>query len=417
MRHLRLAWLTAVMMSVASPAWAEAVTLEVSHALQGFPALVDGLKVEFERAHPDIRLRMIAGRDEWDALLQDTLRTATAGDLPDVSHQSLNHLQILVRRELVQQLDPFLGKDQNWQRLGHLPSLLTAATHEGKVYALPFATTVPVLYFNMALARQAGFAGDTLPSAWPEVIELARRIDALGPDIAGIYAEYDATSAWIFQSLLMSQGGRMMSPDEREIAFAGKEGLWALEVTREMGGASLDMTRGQARQAFAAGKTGIHIRSASGIPPIEKAAAGNFEVRVGRFPMPTPEGRLPGASNGVVMFTADPARQPAAWKYIAFVTGPAGQMLVARHTGYAPTNTVAIESPEYLRDYYAENPNHRVVIEQFPIMVDWYSFPTDNSVRIFETMIEQQWAVARQQATPEAALAAMAEAAVRLLPR
>jgi multiple sugar transport system substrate-binding protein len=50
-------------------------------------------------------------------------------------------------------------------------------------------------------------------------------------------------------------------------------------------------------------------------------------------------------------------------------------------------------------------------------MAPWYAFPGANSVRVTQTMVDQQARIAEQRATPEQVLADMADAVRRLLPR
>ena len=49
--------------------------------------------------------------------------------------------------------------------------------------------------------------------------------------------------------------------------------------------------------------------------------------------------------------------------------------------------------------------------------IPWYAFPGANSVRVTQTMVDQQARIVQQQATPEAVLADMATEVRRLLPR
>ena len=416
MRHHLFASAALAAGLAAVPAVAQTVTLQVTHPQTGrFAAILPPLEVAFEAAHPDIDLVYTGVGDNWEPVVQNTLSRAITGNLPDVSHQAINYLRLYVSRGLAQPLTPFIADAGGWTALGYLPAFEEAVTFDGDVHGLPFATTIPLLYVNMDLVRRAGY--EAVPETWPEIFELAGAISALDDDVMGIYLEYSATSAWMFQSFLMSQGARLMNRDETDIAFDGAEGLQALRWVWQSGEAGqIDMTRSQGRQAFNAGVVGILVRSASGLREVETAADGNFDLQIAQFPIPAEDGVLPGAGNGLVMFADDPERQRAAWAYIAFATGPEGQTIVAENTGYLPTNMIAVEGTDYLADFYAERPNHRLVIERLPVVSDWYAFPGDNSARIFDMMIEEQFAVLRHERSPEEALEAMAAHARALLP-
>lgn len=400
-----------------APAYADSrLMLTASQGLQSWTAMRDGLAQMLTREHSELGLTWWPGSDDWDITLQETLRESIVNALPDVSHQSLNNVRMLSERGVAVPLDPFLGKAGGWAGLGYLQTLQAAARRGDSTFAVPFATTIPVLFVNMDLARAAGFQGNEPPIDWPGILDLAKRIND-GPDHAmGIFVEYDATSAWIFQCLLMSNGGRMMSPNEKEVLFDGPEGLAALELTRQFGLAGhRDMTNGQARQSFSAGRTGIHVRSASGIKPVKDAVAGHFELTVGAFPIPSPSGRLPGAGNGIVMLTRDPERQRAAWEYMVLATTVPGQTIVAETSGYLPTNARTINDPAGLGGFYADHHDYRAVIDRLPMITDWFAFPGNGSVRIFKMMIDEQRAVIIGQEKPADALARMAASARKIL--
>lgn len=410
MKLARRSLLTAGGVLISGAALGQApLTLTASHGLQGWTALRERLSGAFSSAHPNSALTWQPGGDDWDVTLQSTLRQGMINALPDLSHQALNNVRVLSERGFAVPLDPFIAASGGWERLGYLPTLKQTSMQGGATYAVPFATTIPVLYYNMSLARAAGFTGDLLPADWPGILDLARRINALGNGTMGLFVEYDATSAWIFQSLVESLGGHMMSPDEREVVFDGAEGKQAMELTRQFGLVGhRDMLNGQARQSFAAGRTGIHIRSASGVKPVKDAAAGKFELRIGNFPTPSPNGRLPGAGNGLVMMTRDPIRQCAAWDYFLLATTGLGQTVVAETSGYLPANIRAVSDPAGLGAFYAANPDYRVVIDRLPVVTDWYAFPGNNSVRIFKMIIDEQRSVITDQAKPDEALTRMA---------
>ena len=118
------------------------------------------------------------------------------------------------------------------------------------------------------------------------------------------------------------------------------------------------------------------------------------------------------------MLTArDPAKRAAAWKFLLFSTSPEGTTLMAKNTGYVPTNQIAIDDPKYLGEFYQQNPLFRAATQQANIMIPWYAFPGANSVRVTQTMVDQQARIVEGRATPEVVLNDMAAEVRRLLPR
>jgi multiple sugar transport system substrate-binding protein len=131
--------------------------------------------------------------------------------------------------------------------------------------------------------------------------------------------------------------------------------------------------------------------------------------------MLSPTGRLPAGGNLVVMLTKDRARQEAAWKYIRFATGPVGQTIMATHTGYLPSNSIAITTPEMLGDFYKAQPNYQTSIAQVPLLTGWYAFPGPNAVKIIDTIRDHLESVVTGKTTAAATMPKMTADVRRLL--
>ncbi|MDQ7251058.1 extracellular solute-binding protein [Dongia sedimenti] len=392
------------------------VTLRVTHGAPTYLKMLGALKDAFNAQDPNLAVEFVTDGDNWDPLLQNTLREAVVGDLPDGTWQSITYAPLLARRGLAQPLTALAAETKDLQTLGIARPLAEATMLDGKVYAVPFGTTIPVVYYNMDLLRKAGYQAQELPKTWDEIIAIGKKVLALDPKINGGYFEYGSTNAWLFQNLLASHGGRMMQPGGTDIAFNGAEGLKSLEVLWQFGEINtVDMTIEQSRQAFNAGASGIQVRTASGIGAVAKAAAGHFELGIGEFPIPASGGRLVGAGHSFIMFTKDRRRQEAFTKFARFAAGPAGQSILAANTGYLPVNTDLLNDPKFIADYFQKNPYHRPVLAKLGVTGDQYSFPSDNTVKIVEMMSEEMRQVLVHQVQPADALKTMADQARSLL--
>lgn len=394
-----------------------AVRLEVSYSGGPYTEPLREIAREFEKLHPAIRIEHrtpVVERQE--DLLQNTLRAALTSDLPDVSFQGNLFLDTLVSRDLPVPLDAFIGAEPDWQGLGYFPSVRAAGQMNGRSYALAFQTSVPILFWNADLVRRAGGNPDALPTTWPEITALAKRIAALGT--VGGYFDYQSTGNWTFQSLITSLGGRMMSPDEQTILFNGPEGRQALGWLRDFGQAGMvDMSQQQSIQAFASGTIGVLASFSSATEQIERQAKGKFELRTSAWPLPSPQGTVPAGGRVVMIFSRDRERQKAAWEYLKFVTGPVGQTILVRRLGAVPNNEIAVNDVRYLKAYYDENPNQRAAFALVSRLSPWYAFPGENAVKASFVIRDELREVLLQRKTPDDALADMTRAVRALLPR
>ncbi|MBB4428327.1 multiple sugar transport system substrate-binding protein [Bradyrhizobium sp. CIR48] len=418
-RTLLLAGTASVAGALATPTVSRAgniVKLTISHGAPRFAKMLADLGRQFTGKNPETEVEFVASGDNWDVLLQNTFRGAVSGDLPDGTWQSLTYARKLAKRGISQSIDNFSGGVENLAIIGLSLPLIESTIVDRRSYSLPFGTTLPVVYYNIALLNSTGASHAELPRSWDEIIEIGRKVASLGRSISGGYIEYASTNAWMFQNILGTLGGRMMNAELTDVAFDEPEGLQALGIMAKFGQTNnFDMTTEQARHAFNSGVIGVHIGTASTIKSVAKAASAQFELRVGPLPVQAPGGRLVGAGHGFFMFTKDPARQKRLWDFIKFAAGADGQAILAKHSGYLPINMIALNDPQFLEQYFAVNPYHRSVVEQLPFSADQFSFPTDNSAKIMDIMSDTMRKVVTQKSEPKRALTELARQTRELL--
>lgn len=397
----------------AAPALAEATTLKVlySNAYVNKES-IEELVQQFEARNTgvDIKLDIVKNYTEMTQLM---LRASMTGDVPDVGFQGLSFVRLFAERGLAVPLQPFIAKENDWQQRGYSQSVMGMAKKGDETFGIPYQVSVPIVYFNLDLVRRAGGNPHSLPTTWQGITDLAKKIDAPS---GGIFFDYTPTANWTFIALVQSLGGQMMTPDEKQVAFNGAEGLEAFKILKDIGHSGMrDMTRDQAKQAFAAGSLGVFVTSSSDITLYTKQAAGQFEIRVAPFPSKQPGGVLPAGGNALMIHTKDPEKQKVAWDFIKFFTGADAQTLMAKSTAYIPVNTLAISDPARLGDYYKGEPNLKVAVSQLPIMTSWFSFPGENSLKITPVIEDAMRKVLFQQAEPQDALEQIAKAVQGLM--
>jgi multiple sugar transport system substrate-binding protein len=366
----------------------------------------------FERRHPGTRIELMPSVT-YSGLMQRDFRLALIDDEPDVSHIGLNHIRFYVERGLSQPLGPLLAAGA--------PDPLT--THPtighvgGELHALPFALSVPVSYLNADLIRRHGRDPETLIGAdWPDLLDAATAVSRAGLPLSGIFFDYYAGSGLAWQMLIASRGGRLMSTDERAIQFGGPAGSWSVELLRALGRAGqLDLSRENARMAFAAGQLGCYQNTSANVQRFLENATG-YELIVAPLPM-APGGRLPAAGNAVAIVTRDERRHSLAWDYVRFACGPEAQTIMAQVTGYLTTNRAAIEDPRHLQGFLRRQPIYQRLYGVIDRLEPWYAFPGQRSEQITDEIGDAMRRLILGRADPVAELAAMVARTRELLPR
>lgn len=429
-RRTAVAALTALSLGAAvslpATAQAEPVELIVQYSQpQIFDGVFEALKQEFEAQNPDVTVTFRGAQKNYGDNVQALLRDAVVGDMPHVNYLGLSFVPTVADRNLAVDLAPLMERDgETFEENGWSDSLQSVGRFEGRQLALPFAISMSLTYYNADLVRQVGGDPDNMPTDWDGIIELAGKIDALGPDYAGMYLPYAASwyGAWYFQGALFSNGGEMMQPGAGKVALtddpAWQTAMGLYDRMSEEGGMMAVGDQAQ-RQQFIAGRMGFVIDSISRLFNFEQSIGDRFELRTSNHPMGVASGRLPTGGNVAMITTAaeqDPAVLDAAWRWVKFSTGPVGTTEVIKLVGYTPVNTLALEAPKLLKGYFDTRPNHKTAVEQISLVRGWFQFPGENSLKIDTVIGEHLESVVDNSLTPEEALASLEEEINRLLP-
>jgi multiple sugar transport system substrate-binding protein len=378
------------------------------------------IAAEFAKKNPDVKVTFRTAYDSYEEGTQKILREAVTNQLPDVTFQGLNRVRILVDRDIAVPMDDFIKAEKDFEKEGFHQAMFDIGTQNGKVYALPFAISLPITYWNLDLVKQAGGDPANLPTTWDGVIALAKKIDALGPDINGITYVWDITGNWLWQAPVFAQGGTMLNADESKVAFDGPEGQFAMKtLARFVTEANMpNLSQADARATFAAGKTGVHITSTSDLAKTTGMIGGKFELKTHVFPDVKPgSGRLPAGGNVAMIVSTDKAKQKAAWEFIKFATGPLGASIMAKTTGYMPPNKVA--NDVYRTDFYVQTPHNYTAVKQLPILTKWYAFPGENGLKITDVIKDHMNSIVTRSRSsePEKVLEDMTRDVQKLLPK
>jgi multiple sugar transport system substrate-binding protein len=417
---LRFAIVAALMVLPGAALAQSKTTLEVQYPLGFiFDKVFQELKVEFEKANPEVTVSYRPAYKEYEDAAQTALRQAITKQLPDVALQAINMQRLFVDRDIAVDLTPFIAKEKNWKGEGFSDAMMALGIINGKQYGLAFAVSTPIIYFNEDLVVKAGGDPDNFPKTWDGILALGNKIHALGNDTVGLYHSWQITGNWLWQALVFSHGGSMMSPDEKKVAFDGEAGQRSIELLGRMvrEGNMPDLAHEAARTTFFAGKMGIWTESTSLLRVADEGVGGKFKWRTATFPVPGPNAKLPAGGAAAVMFAATPEKQLAAWKFMKFITGPEGATIMVKGTGYMPPNSLPASDPKMLKPFYETRPNYLTSLAQQPFMTAWYAFPGDNNLKIIAVIKDRLQTVVDKSTDPKVALTTMSQDVDKLLPK
>lgn len=385
---LKQSLLSATLMLGALPALAQQTEIVIQYPYgELFNETHKLIAAEFTKANPDIKITFRAPYDSYEEATQKVLREAITKQMPDITFQGLNRVRVFVDRGIAQPLDGYINADKTMEADGFHAAMYDIGTMNGKVWALPFAISLPVMYMNVDLVKKAGGDAANPPRTWDEAIALAKKIKAANPDGNGLTYVWDITGNWLWQAPVFAAGGSMLTADETKVAFNGPEGQGAMTMlARLVTEAGMpNLSQPDSRAAFAAGKTGLHFTSTSDLAKINEMIGGKFELKTAKWPgVVDGKGRLPAGGNVGMILTPDAKKRDIVWKVFKFWHGPEAAAIVARTTGYMPPNKKANEV--YLKDFYEKNPNNYTAVSQLSLLTKWYAFPGENGLKITDVI-------------------------------
>ena len=283
---------------------------------------------------------------------------------------------------------------------------------DGTSYQVPWYVTQNALFYNDDLFVKAGLDPDKPPTTMSEFHEAAKAIAATGAAGGTAYFGND----YNFQGYVASLGGRVYDPQTKALGIDSPGGTAAFDLFATMAGDGSSPVYSnffaEANEAFAAGKLGMIITSASGYPALK--ASGKVSIRLA--PVPTMDGGKQVAvssTNGFVITTKDPARQRAVCDALQTLLSPEAVTRTVAATATIPLLPSVADDPAYLADVYEKNPDWVAVREQQT--TPWVSLPGGAHAEYSKAYVDSQLRVLRRETPAAEAVTSLQAATADLL--
>ncbi|MEX0698604.1 MAG: ABC transporter substrate-binding protein [Acidimicrobiia bacterium] len=294
-------------------------------------------------------------------LLPRLLTTGGSGDGPDFAIADLVWMPKLAESGTLVALDGFVeaaGIDLD----DFYSELLEIDRYQDQLYGLPVRSKNLQLFYNKALFEAAGLDPEAPPTDWASLQESAAACGDPAAGVTGVelYTEPGEGLTWQFQVYLWQAGGEFLSEDLSAAAFNTSEGEAALQYWVDLieGGESSAAPWGQFGQGAACmvmdGSWMVGIWSAD--PPFD------FGTAAMPFPVDGEMATNMGGEQGFIMAT-DPARQQAAFDFLAWFTSTETQIEWDQRTGFMPVRASVAADPDYLSYIEANEPRYLPFVE------------------------------------------------------
>ncbi|MCE5256420.1 MAG: ABC transporter substrate-binding protein [Spirochaetaceae bacterium] len=266
--------------------------------------------------------------------------------------------------------------DSDFNKNDIFPGVWEYAEYNGRICAVPYGISTPVLFYNKAIMEKAGINMKNPPKTWDEFFKVAEAAQTKG-NITGAsdFWGFDVTDvAWLYKSMLSQNGNTVIKVKNNNVspAFDDEKSVEVATFWKKLVDAKL-MPVGQhsnAEKKFLSGNLAFLVASSARIARWAKDPS----LKVGAIPMPyfkKPSVALGG--NVLIILAKDQKVKEEAWKLVKYLARAENQTGYALKTGYLPIRKSGIALPE-AKETIEKNEMFGVAFDQLDYAWSYWHF-------------------------------------------
>src|SRR5216683_1125366 len=337
--------------------------------LQALTKLTD----RFNASHTDIHVNLVNQTSYADTLTKYKA-VLGGGARPDMVQIQDVDQQLVIDSHSVLPVEACIQAEKI-DTSGFVPRVLSYYTVRGVQYAMPFATSNPVLYYNKQSFQKAGLDPEKPPATLDEVRADAQKIVASGADKYGIALKNEGSliEEWsAMAGALYANNGNGRTARATGVELGGPTGQgiysWLSGMARDKLAESTSVTGFDNLLAIGNNVAAMTIETSAALGTIfQVLSSGQYRnVTLGVAPLPGPVAGGPTIQAGSALYVVSgtsPARQEAAFMFAEWLSEPAQTAEWSAATGYLPVRTSASSQP-VLQQAWAARPELRVAYDQ-----------------------------------------------------
>ncbi len=363
MKHFAL--LAALLLTFATFAQAQ-TTLTFWHSFGDNDAM-QTLIEEFNASHDDIQIEGVDAGN-YNEMITRLQAAVVSGRVPDVVQLEITRYGIFADRNVLLPLDELISST-GFDTGDLIPGIWEAAQYGDTPYVIPFNNSVPVMYYNKDLFREAGLDPESPPATWDELVSAA---NTLTVQENGETVQYglSAPPQWVRHAFVRQNGGDWMDEAVTELTLTAPEAVETYSFLHDLiykeevayAEAGIDANEDLSDQDFFSGRTAMIFTSTGNLGSFQE----DTDFELGVAPLPCNEvcaAPIGGATLGIVASIPE-EQQQAAWTFISWMTNTENNAYWHTETGYMPIRASTLEN-QTSQEFYAQNPNFKIAIDQF----------------------------------------------------
>ncbi|NUU62000.1 ABC transporter substrate-binding protein [Paenibacillus agri] len=346
------------------------VTITWWHSMSGTnEKAVDKIVTDFNASQSDVQVQAIY-QGTYDESLNKLKASIGSNSGPDLIQTYEIGSKFMIDSKMITPVQTFIDKD-GFELSQLEPNITRYYTIDGKLNAMPFNTSNPILYYNKDAFKEAGLDPEKPPKTYEEFEQAAKALSKNGKPGASI-----AIYGWFMEQFFANQNadyvnngnGRDSAATESLVnSEAGVKTLeWWKRMLDEGAVSNLGRKTADTNSAFAAGQIAMTLDSTAGLRNIVESVGGKFEVGTGFLPKPASAdkgGVVVGGASLYIMNSKPEEQQKATWAFIQYLASPEVQAEWSVNTGYFPITKAAYDQ-QVLKDNMVKYPQFQTAVDQ-----------------------------------------------------
>ena len=345
---------------------------------------LESIVAKFEAANPGTKVEIISL--PWGESFQKFATMVSSGEIPDVMEMPDTWVSLYGNNGMLEDLDPYLAK---WETTADLTdrALELGRSVNNKAFTLPYGLYLNAMFYNKKLLAEAGVANP--PKTLDEFVEASKKISAL-PGKSGycLRGGPGGLNGWAIFAASMAGDNKFFNEDGTSTMNSPgwKKGInWVVDLYKN-GLAPKDSVNwgfNETVAGFYSGTCAFLNQDPDALIAIaERMKPEDFGVTA----MPKgPDGKTFPTIGfaGWSMMNAS-KNKDLAWKLIATLQGPAGNIEWNKRTGALPVLKSAQNDPFYSGDqfkgWFDELADKNVIPTAMPTYLEEFAFFKDSLV-------------------------------------
>ncbi len=324
-------------------------------------AVEEELIKRFQAANPNIKVKLETAGANYAEVSQKFNAGLASKQIPDLVMLSDVWWFKYFLAKTISPMDELI-KTTKIDLTDYQDTLVKDYQYGGKQWAMPFARSTPLFYYNKDKWAAAGLP-DRGPKTWTEMDEWGPKLQALAGSggSAFTHVKGDSYLAWTFHGIVWQFGGRY-SDDQFKMLMDSQESIDAGNYIRSQvfDKKYANVTANSETADFIAGTTASMLSSTGGLAGVLKDA--KFQVGTAFYPEQKQFG-CPTGGAGLAIHEGRPDENKlAAMMFYKFITEPEQTAYYSQNVGYMPVRKSAVTGA--MASFLKEKPQYKTAIDQ-----------------------------------------------------